>query len=204
MAQQEEKKEEQVKNETNIDSNIMTKDEQQILISLLKDGLKNKGLFSLNILFRMSKDGKKAIEFHDACDNKGATVTIVETEFNHVFGAFTNIGWKNHFAGKYEIDNDMFIFLLRSSKKFNHQPKIFKPQKIAKVFHSREFGPHFDDIRICPQDRNKTFILSNAFNLNGNALCGGKEYINPEKQMIQQRMMFDVKEYEVFQIQFQK
>ena len=44
------------------------------------------------LLFRASRDGFTAHAFHTRCDNKGPTVTIVESE-NNIFGGFTENSW---------------------------------------------------------------------------------------------------------------
>ena len=48
----------------------------------------------MTLLFRGSKDGFKSAAFHKNCDNKGATLTIVKSEYGKIFGAFTYIPWE--------------------------------------------------------------------------------------------------------------
>jgi len=46
-----------------------------------------------SLLYRGSRDGFKAKNFHDCCDNKGATLTLVKGEDGRVFGGYTDISW---------------------------------------------------------------------------------------------------------------
>ena len=49
------------------------------------------------LLFRGSRDGFGAAEFHKRCDNKGATVVLVKTTTNHVFGGFAHTPWTSDY-----------------------------------------------------------------------------------------------------------
>ena len=53
------------------------------------------------LLFRASRDGFTASAFHSRCDNKGPTVTVVNSDGN-IFGGFTESAW----AGN--TDNTVF------------------------------------------------------------------------------------------------
>ena len=44
------------------------------------------------LLYRASRDGSSAESFHSKCDNKGPTVTIVNS-VNNIFGGFTDMPW---------------------------------------------------------------------------------------------------------------
>ena len=48
------------------------------------------------LLFRASQDGFTAQAFHDRCDNKGPTVTIVKSG-NNIFGGFTENSWHSKY-----------------------------------------------------------------------------------------------------------
>ena len=49
------------------------------------------------LLFRASRDGFAAQNFHSKCDNKGPTVTIVKSG-NNIFEGFTEISWDSKFT----------------------------------------------------------------------------------------------------------
>jgi len=44
---------------------------------------------TLNLLFKKSRDGNTSKDFHDFCDDKGKTLTLIETEEGRKFGEFS-------------------------------------------------------------------------------------------------------------------
>ena len=49
------------------------------------------GSDKLTLLYRMSRDGKSAANFHSKVDDEGKTVTIIKSTTNHVFGGGTDL-----------------------------------------------------------------------------------------------------------------
>jgi hypothetical protein len=48
----------------------------------------------LELLYRASRDGWQGQDFHSRCDNKGATVTVIECTGGFVFGGYADVSWK--------------------------------------------------------------------------------------------------------------
>jgi hypothetical protein len=48
--------------------------------------------FQWRVCYRASCDGWGAKDFHLNCDNKGATVVLVQVD-NFIFGGFTDLNW---------------------------------------------------------------------------------------------------------------
>ena len=48
-------------------------------------------------LWRGSRDGFGADQFHERCDEMGKTLTVVKTERGSVFGGYTDISWTSPF-----------------------------------------------------------------------------------------------------------
>ena len=73
------------------DSVILSSDQCQPLMNWLKDtgALKNA---SDILLYRASRDGWAASNFHSCCDNKGPTVTVVKSG-NNILGGYTEKHW---------------------------------------------------------------------------------------------------------------
>ena len=67
----------------------------------------------------MSENGSKSKDFHKYCDNKGATLTLIKTTNNKIFGGFTPLEWKINTGYKSDQSNQTFIFSLNLKKKFN-------------------------------------------------------------------------------------
>ncbi len=47
------------------------------------------------MIYRGSDHGFKAVDFHNKCDDKGATLIIIKSEHQKIFGGFTNVQWKS-------------------------------------------------------------------------------------------------------------
>lgn len=79
-------------------SEILTnKEHRKLLLSWLPpEGLQGRRR-RLRLLFRASRDGFSAGTFHSRCDDKGPTITIVQSGEN-VFGGFVEQSWKSKFC----------------------------------------------------------------------------------------------------------
>ena len=73
------------------DSVILSSDQRQTLINWLK----NTPAFTKandKLLYRASRNGWAASNFHSCCDNKGPTVTVIKSGHN-IFGGYTEQHW---------------------------------------------------------------------------------------------------------------
>ena len=68
-----------------------------------------------NLLYRGSKDGYKAKNFHHNCDKKKPTLTIIKSSTNHRFGGFTEQSWEQD-ANDYIKDDNAFCFSIDKKK----------------------------------------------------------------------------------------
>ena len=176
-----------------IDSLILNDKEKDIFISLLNKSKKNISTSSFELIYRASCDGWNTSDFHDKCDNKGATICFIQTHTNNIFGGYTSLSWKNR--GEGQKDKNAFIYLIRSSK--NYKSQIFNLKDSndgGAVYHTTydmcSFGGG-GDIYICSQcNINSTsYVRKNSYNTpKGYYLNGG----NRE---------FKVLEVEVFTVQ---
>ena len=80
------------------DSSIITLDQGHTLMSWLKDtqAFSNaSGHFFPVLLYRGSRDGWHASNFHFCCDDKVPTVTVIRTRYGHnKFGGYTDHNWE--------------------------------------------------------------------------------------------------------------
>jgi len=83
--------------------------EMEILNDFLKPVSKKVG----EILYVATMDGDLARDFHNACDGKGPTVVIVESEGGAVFGGYNNLDWKG--SDRWLASSTSFLFRLRPS-----------------------------------------------------------------------------------------
>ena len=74
------------------DSVILSSEQCQTLMRWLKD---TRAFTRTNLLYRASRDGWAASNFHSCCDNKGPTVTVVKSSGNYIFGGYTEHHWES-------------------------------------------------------------------------------------------------------------
>ena len=169
-----------------------------------------KNIKQIILLYRGSKDGFQSKIFHQKCDKKGETLTIIKSSDNYIFGGYTEINWdstvwngqkgdKNN-TKRNGIGNE-FVFTLVS-------PYEIKPQKYNlkkrfwdySIYCDGSLGPVFGcyDIKIednCNIKENKfTFYEFKKDEISFNDTTGKKRLLFTGKDS------FIVKEIEVFQI----
>ncbi|XP_061186906.1 uncharacterized protein LOC133195036 [Saccostrea echinata] len=97
---------------------------------------------SFELLYKISRDGCSASKFHQSCDYKGPTVTVLYNTENSVYGGFLAGDWKEGNSSTSIADKRAFLFTL-------HFNGVSKPRKysVIKPYHAafafREFGPTF-------------------------------------------------------------
>ena len=168
------------------DSNIV-KDRSHIdllHVWLKEDG--SEGDFSL--LYRSSRDGIAPTNFHTRCDNKGCTLTIIETTCGRVIGGYSNISWTTY--PQHITADKAFLFVLANSGLSS--PCKLK-LKIAggtnAIFSSSSYGPTFGGA----QD----MIVDGASQVKwySNLALGHTYHPGPPPHGV-----FTIKEIEVFQV----
>jgi hypothetical protein len=163
-----------------------------------------------SLLWRGSRDGFRARDFHERCDRHANTLTIILDTNNNIFGGFTPVVWESRkWNGTFGSDNNCrkadeslksFIFTIRNphnvpARKF----ALRKERKNEAIECDGEWGPHFGDISI--------FDGCNA-HPNNEASGFGSIYINDtgiggdagESTFFAGANTFQVKEIEVFEI----
>jgi hypothetical protein len=63
------------------------------------------------LLYKVSRDGLSADKFHHLCDDKGATVTVLQNTIGNVFGGYLSESWNS--ADGLIADKNAFLFKLR-------------------------------------------------------------------------------------------
>ena len=187
------------------DSSIIKNDykKQNIINSWIKEKM-NKNIIKYELIYKMSENGSRPDDFHEFCDNKGPTLTIIETKNNYIFGGFTPLNWSTNNKDSYDQSKRTFIFSLNLMKKY----EMFNSKKRA-IFCDIDHGPSFGN-----NSFNGYYYSSNCdINLNTSFLKGkicaiqDSNFLENEKlELIGERgkiEAFDTKEIEVFQIIFE-
>jgi hypothetical protein len=87
-----------------LDSLILESDGQIKYVQSLLMGKK------FNLLYRGSRDGWKWKNFHDWCDNKGPTISLVRSSKGKICGGYTSVSWACPIYGRVHKDNSSFLF----------------------------------------------------------------------------------------------
>ncbi|KAK3596054.1 hypothetical protein CHS0354_032582 [Potamilus streckersoni] len=102
----------------------LTKEDKEQLSEWIGQGPKQ-----FTLLYCMNSHGCDPQVFHEKCDNRGATVTIIYSTSNHVFGGYTSISWQNSAEVRYAYDKSAFLFHLRYKDKKGSETGMFPVQR---------------------------------------------------------------------------
>jgi hypothetical protein len=158
---------------------------------LIKSWLNNKN-FKAELLYRKTRDGSTPKDFHNKCDNKGITLSIIETTKGYKFGGYTELSW-NQLSGN-PYDKSAFIFSFNNKEKYGqrkHSSPLIGQRTISCCSNSGPgFGNNWPEIMIV-NDLNKGYSSNHEYNL----FVQGAVLTNGEKN-------WDIKEIEVYKIEY--
>lgn len=150
------------------------------------------------MLYRASRDGFGANDFHSRCDNIPNTISIVETDMGYIFGGFTSGHWT--FDMQYHNDPNAFLFSLVNksnqpfvSKVINAEKAILKNSSWLQVF-----GENGNGFSIGDKSKKSNTSLS-IFKNNGYETPSNVND-SPNGFYLTHTKNFQVKEIEVFKI----
>ncbi len=116
------------------------------------------------LIYKASRDGFDANAFHTRCNNKGPTMTIIQSSNNYLFGGYTCTPWTSD-AGYYKHDTTAFLFTLTNPHNIPPTKYIIKPDNSQHaVYHRNDYGPTFGG--------GHDIFLVNASNLNKSSYTG--------------------------------
>lgn len=157
-------------------------------LDIIQEGITkifNKRIIKYNLLFRASRDGFRAIDFHMKCDGKDFTIVFVKTVAGRRFGGFTDLKWNKN--GGYIRGGNSFTFSL------THKEIYFLKNKKFSIYSDIHYGPVFGD---------KDFFISDNCNQNNkNYDYSNNSYeTNGRLYAFANASTFSVEDYEVYQI----
>ena len=163
-------------------------DEKKIVRDWIIENYTYKGIIT-QLLYKATRDGDKASDFHSKCDNMGPSLVVIQTTTGYIFGGYTSKSWTNsNFS--WPGDNQAFVFSMNLKRKFS-----IKTQKEA-IGHYFNKGPVFG-YGHCIDISSKCLHNSDSYHSSSDSYEG----INQLKLTNQRD--FTVADYEVFQITFQ-
>jgi len=177
---------ENIKN-INFDSIIFKDAKIEIDEQLIKSWL-NKRKFKVELLFRKTRDGSNPNDFHNKCDNKGITITFIETTKGYKFGGYTELQWdKSNSAKK---DKSTFIFSL------NKKEKCLVLSDKSSISCYENYGPFFGKSH--PEiyfydtlDKGESYEYNSEYS----SFSMGRKITNGDRY-------WDVKEIEIYKIEY--
>ena len=66
------------------------------------------GYKKIELIYRGSRDGTLSKIFHEKCDNKGPTITLIKNEKGNIFGGFSSVSWTSQNANKQAPNSFLF------------------------------------------------------------------------------------------------
>jgi len=171
-------------------NNVKNKNSILQMTKLIKDENEEKSIknwingltkpINWKLLFRMTRDGTKTLNFHTHCDSQGKTLILIETIDGLRIGAYTSLQWNMDGNKKYG-DN---LWLISFQKTLFRIPLI-KQNGSGAILCDMNYGPSFDEALIIKDnDLTKGFIENQGFfNISGLT-----------------QKSFTIKELEVFQV----
>jgi hypothetical protein len=110
------------------------------------------------LLYRGSRDGFRATNFHARCDGHANTVTLILSTNNCIFGGYAAVAWNSRAA--YVPDPTLKSFLFTIKNPHNLAPRIFKQQSQAyTIYPNGAYGPtfgHGHDLHVCDECHSST------------------------------------------------
>jgi hypothetical protein len=154
---------------------------------------------TLSLLYRGSRDGFRAADFHAKCDDKGATVTIVKSTEGCIFGGYSDQSWENRVFGCCRSSSRAFLFSIVN-------PAGLAPMKLPltgeinkfAVYCHLSYGPLFGGgCDLCINDNCNTVKDSSSWLGDSYTLPPGQD----KKTFLTGSDFFLVAEIEVFAVQ---
>ena len=170
-----------------INTKLINAKEMEILLKWIP---KDKKKYKWKLLYSAAKDGATANIFHQKCDNKGVTVTLIKVTNGNICGGYTNIPWSTQSG--YKNDSTAFLFLLRSNNKIKPSKWSVSNANNA-VYHNSGYGPTFGS-------GHDLYLCNNCITSNGSYTNLGTAYYNTNsnRYLLTGSYNFKVQDYQVF------
>ena len=147
-----------------------------------------------NLLYSAKKHGDNRISFHNRCDNRAPTITIVETTKGIIFGGYTEAKWQSE--GYAKKDENAFCFSLTNNKKY-----LQNKGKNDSIFCNKDYGPWFGTCFFGIGYGKDNFCSDpNSNYLNDLGTYGGDDYRQYEINNFEKQ--FFCKEVEIFEVKY--
>ena len=164
---------------------IKTEEEIEVVLNKIEEKFPGS---SYKLLYKGSRDGDGASEFHSRCDDAEKTLVIVKDNYNNIFGGFTTQDWGGEYLQK--KDDEAFIFSVGKRKTYD----VIPDQNAIGCYPN--FGPVFFGCQIR--------IYDNFFTKGGTTFKKGLNYYTTEDfELTNGKQNFGVIDIEVYEVESQ-
>ena len=173
----------------NLDSIII---DNNLYNSILKNWINPKDKIKANLLYRLSRDGPEISTYHNLCDNKGATLTLIHVKgIGYKIGYFVNFSFDS--VSEWKEDNNAFLFNLNQNKKYKKNTSYSNPAFCCK----KDCGPSASCLG-CNTNIKLNFLYHTKAHID-------RYYINasnilPSKDKKEDEVEYEIEDMEIFQI----
>jgi hypothetical protein len=95
------------------------------------------------LLYRGTRDGFGAKDFHSKCDNKSPTLSICKAhDSSYIFGGFTTVSWEST-NSKWKSDRNAFIFSLTNKDNTPLKMLVGPHEHESAIYCDSKYGPSF-------------------------------------------------------------
>jgi len=152
------------------------------------------------LLYRASRDGFKAKDFHSKSDGHSNTIVIIKVKNGDIIGGYTSVKWESpSFEDVYVKDDFAFLFSITKNKIY----KIKENMKHYAIYISKDSGPRFGRYTLCIGNNNvddksisQFGCKVTAYESNGDD-CG--TFIGYPSSTI--KTYFTIDDYEVYEVE---
>lgn len=168
-----------------LDTIIIDEKERKLLCDWISVNRKVK----MTLIYKATRDGDSSSSFHNKCDGRSPTLTLVKTTSGYRCGGFTITPWDQ--SGNYKKDNDAFVFSLDLRTKYMSTNN-------NSIYCNGSYGPTFGG--------GHDLYLASGFLTAGNSNycnCPNTYKTVKKSELSGGEYNFTVKECEVYQISYE-
>ena len=144
----------------------------------------------VKLLYKATPEENTRDDFHRKCDNKGATVTIIETTKGRRFGGYTSLSWDS--SAGWKNDKEAFLFSLDNDKKYD-----VIQDAVYKVYSNTGFGQWFGSNGNIGLAYEKNYFIGNDTHQEN---FGDKCYSTTVENELSGGKTFNISKMEVYQV----
>ncbi|CAG8822577.1 17756_t:CDS:1, partial [Racocetra persica] len=151
-------------------------------------------LYDFVLLYRGTDNNFNVEEFHNSCDNKGPTLTIIKTSNERIFGGYNGSKTENHYIERI-VSRKNFLFSFQDQNDFSTS-KLARVKKNSWVSeYQSDYGPCFG----CNKNNFDMYINSKNLHISkSNIYPNLKNFYPNEKNFVSLNSAHLIKDYEVW------